>query len=234
MEKEVYYKELSNEQVADAQRAFLTKVYSWMVGGLGITTLTAWWANSSGLDVSIALGGYSLFLIILQFGLVFALSAAINKMSQTVAMISFIAYSFLTGLTFSVILMAYTTEAIYNTFLVTASMFGALSLYGFVTKKNLSGLGSFMFMGLIGIIIAAVLNMFIASSALGFVINVIGVVVFAGLTAYDTQRLKEMHYLMLQGEEIATKGAILGALRLYLDFINLFLLLLSFFGGSRD
>lgn len=225
---------LSQDAISRAQQEYLSKVYGWMFGGLLITAFTSWFAYSNNWDLMIAGTSLIWILIIAQFGLVIGLSGWISKMSKPVAMGSFLLYSALTGLTFSVLLRAYTLESIYTTFAVTAGMFAALSFFGYVTKKDLSGLGTFMFMGLIGIIIATVLNFIIGSSALNFVISVIGVVVFSGLTAYDTQRIKEEYVILTQGDEIATKGAIIGALRLYLDFINLFLFLLRFLGGSRD
>lgn len=219
--------------IARAMQEYMTKVYMWMVGGLVATALTALYVYSNDWDIAIA--GSSLFYVLIfgQLGLVIALSGWIGKMSTGIAGLAFIAYSVLTGITFSVLLRAFTEESIYTTFFVTAGMFGALSLYGYITKRNLSGLGSFMFMGLVGLIIASLVNLFLASSMLHFVITVIGVIVFSGLTAYDTQRIKEMYILQQQGDEMAAKGAILGALMLYLDFINLFLFLLRIFGNRN-
>ncbi len=223
---------VQDKSIVHAQQQFLTKVYGWMVGGLLITAATAWWVATTPAVLE-KVFGMMLFLVLAEFGLVIYLSARIHKMSKTAAMVSFLAFSFLNGVTLSVILLAYTQESVYNTFLIAAVMFGALSLFGFTTKKSLSGVGSFMFMGLIGIIIASIVNIFIASSALNFAISIIGVIVFAGLTAWDTQKLKEMYLIQYQGNEMATKGAIIGALTLYLDFINLFLFLLRLFGNRR-
>ena len=142
--------------------------------------------------------------------------------------------SSLNGLTLSALLLIYSETAIVTSFLSSAGMFGAMSLYGTITKKDLSGIGSFMFMGLIGIILASIVNMFLGSDALSFAISIIGVLVFTGLTAYDTQKIKESAELEFHGSEIATKGAILGALTLYLDFINLFIFTLRLLGGRRD
>ncbi len=223
----------NSDAITNAQSVFMSNVHAWMFGGLLTTAVTAWYAAHSGITHTIT--GTSLFwiLIIAQFGLVIALSGWIQKMSSQVAMLSFLVYSLLTGLTLSTIFVAYTSESIYQTFLITAGMFAGLSAYGYFTKKNLNAMGSFMIMGLFGVIIMAVMNIFIASSALHFVINIVGIIVFSGLTAYDTQKIKEMYVLQEQGEEFATKGAILGALKLYLDFINLFLFLLRFL-GNRD
>ncbi len=223
---------VQDKTVVQAQQQYLSKVYGWMVGGLLLTAGTAWWVASTP-AVFEAIIGMMLFLVLAEFGLVIFLSARIGKMSKNAAILSFLAFSFINGLTLSVILQIYTEESIYSTFIITAVMFGALSLYGFTTKKSLSGVGSFMFMGLIGIIVASIVNMFIASSALNFAISIIGVVVFAGLTAWDTQKLKEMYLIQEQGNDMATKGAIIGALTLYLDFINLFLFLLRLFGNRR-
>lgn len=223
---------LSDEQIAQSQATFMSKIYSWMLVGLVITGALAWFTFNSSIYETIA--SYSLFLMIATLGIVFFLSFRIQKMSATTAMLSFIVYSALNGFVFSTILAVYTMEAIYNAFFVSAGAFGALSIYGYTTKRDLSPVGKFMFMGLIGIILASVLNMFFANSAISLMISIVGVVVFAGLTAYDTQRLKEMHLVQLSGEENATKAIIMGALSLYLNFINLFLILLRFFGGSRD
>ena len=218
--------------VSNAQTQFMSRVYAWMVGGLLVTAGTAYYVASS-VELMITLGSYMFILILAEFGLVIALSGWVYKMSKPVAIGSFLLYSFLNGLTLSVLLMFYTQESLYKTFFIAAGMFGAISFYGSVTKKNLSGLGSFMFMGLIGIIIASVVNFFMQSSAVEFAISFLGVIIFSGLTAYDTQKIREMYVLQAQGDEIAAKGAIIGALRLYLDFINLFLFLLRLFGSRR-
>jgi len=224
---------MSQDAIAQAQTEFLSKVYAWMFGGLLLTAATAWYVFDYGKYTAIYTSGLMFPLIIGELILVFVLSARIQKMSKTTAAALFLGYSLLNGVTLSVILAAYTLESIQEVFFITAAMFAALSAYGYFTKKSLSGIGNFLFMGLIGIIIAGFVNIFMASSTLSFAISVIGVIVFAGLTAYDTQRLKEMYVLMYEGEETAAKGAIIGALQLYLDFINLFLFLLRLF-GNRD
>lgn len=218
--------------IVQAQQRFLSKVYSWMVGGLLLTAGTAYWVTTN-LEILEKIMGLMLFLFLGQLGLVIFLSARVHKMSKNTAILSFLGFSFLNGLTLSVILLSYTEESIFNTFIIAAIMFASLSVYGFTTKKSLSAVGSFMFMGLIGIIVASIINWFLASSALHFAISIIGVVIFAGLTAWDTQKLKQMYEIQFQGDEIATKGAIIGALTLYLDFINLFLFLLRLFGSRR-
>jgi FtsH-binding integral membrane protein len=217
-----------------ASTVFLAKVFNWMAIGLGLTGVIAWFVASSGLAVQ--LQPFFLPLMLVELGLVFFLSARINKIEAGTATGLFLAYAALNGVTMSMIFLIYTSSSIAATFMITAGMFGAMAVYGLVTKRDLSGMGSFMFMGLIGIIIASVVNIFLQSSALYWGISLIGVFVFVGLTAYDVQKIKNMgeQGIMEQGESAIKKGAIMGALALYLDFINLFLMLLRFFGGSRD
>lgn len=222
----------TDSEIAQLQRAFLNKVYSWMVAGLGITAGISYYFYDSGLVYSVI--DYMWLFFFATLGLVFALSAAVNKMSSMVASALFVLYSGLTGITFSTLALVYSGESIANVFFITAGSFAALSFYGYTAKKDLSGVGRFMFMGLVGIILATIANFFFASSMLSMMISIIGVIVFAGLTAYDTQKLKEMYEVQSQGNEIASKAAILGALTLYLDFINLFLFLLRLLGGNRD
>ena len=221
---------------ADTINAFMRGVYGWMSLGMLLTAATAWFTATSPLGVSLLqTPGLMLVLILAQFGLVIGLSAAINKLSGGTATLMFMAYSALTGLTLSSIFFVYSMASIFQAFVVTAGMFGAMSVYGMVTKRDLTSLGSFMFMGLIGIVLASVVNMFLKSSAMSFGISVIGVFVFVGLTAYDTQKLKYMGEVMPMGDGTAIRrGTILGALTLYLDFLNLFLMLLRLFGSSRD
>ncbi len=220
----------------EASSVFLAKVFSWMAIGLGITGLVAFFTAESGLAMSIISSPVFFILMIGELGLVFFLSARINKIRSGTATLLFYGYSILNGLTLSVIFLAYTRSSIAGTFLITAGMFGAMALYGLVTKRDLSGFGSFLFMGLIGILLASVVNIFLKSSSLYWAISFIGVFIFTGLTAYDVQKIKHMgeQGILEQGEEAIRKGSIMGALALYLDFINLFLMLLRFFGGSRD
>jgi FtsH-binding integral membrane protein len=219
-----------------ASTIFLAKTFNWMAIGLGITGLVAFFTSSSGLANSII--GTPLFwiLIVAELGMVFYLSARIEKIQALTATSLFMGYSVLNGLTLSVIFLAYTNSSIAATFFITAGMFGAMAVYGLVTKRDLSGWRSFLFMGLIGVIIASVVNLFLQSSSMQWMISFIGVIVFTGLTAYDVQKIKRMGEdgIMTQGSEAIRKGAIMGALALYLDFINLFLMLLRFFGGSRN
>jgi len=220
----------------DASTIFLAKVFNWMAIGLGLTGIVAWFTASSGLAMQLVASPLFMILIIAELGMVFFLSARINKIQAGTATGLFIGYALLNGLTLSMVFLAYTSSSIASTFFITAGMFGAMAIYGLVTKRDLSGLGSFLFMGLVGIIIASIVNIFLKSSSLYWVISLLGVFIFVGLTAYDVQKIKKIgeEGIMEQGEEMVKKGAIMGALTLYLDFINLFLMLLRFFGGSRN
>ena len=220
----------------EASTVFLAKVFNWMAMGLALTGVIAWMTATSGLAMAIVASPVFIILILAELGMVFYLSARIEKIQSGTATGLFLGYAVLNGLTLSAIFLAYTTASIGGTFLITAGMFGAMAVYGMVTKRDLSGMGSFMFMGLIGIIIASIVNIFLKSSSLYWAISVIGVLVFVGLTAWDVQKIKTMgeQGIMEQGEAAIRKGSIIGALALYLDFINLFLMLLRFFGGSRD
>jgi hypothetical protein len=174
-------------------------------------------------------------LVIGELALVFILSARINRMSAQAATAMFLAYSGLNGITLSSIFVVYTATSIASAFAVCAGMFLAMSLYGLITKRDLTSWGSFLFMGLIGILLAMVVNIFLRSTMMGFIINCLGVLIFTGLTAYDTQQLKDMGASAPMGDALALRrGTIMGALRLYLDFINLFLMLLRLFGQTRD
>jgi FtsH-binding integral membrane protein len=219
---------------AERVGTFLRAVYGWMCAGLAITALTASFiAASPALVVSIATNRPFFWgLMIAQLGIVFYLSARVQRLAPATAALLFILYSALTGVTLSFVLLAYTGESVATTFLVTAGMFGALAMYGTVTARNLQGFGQFLFMGLIGVVLASVVGMFWHSDALQFVISFIGVIVFTGLAAYDAQRLKTMALAMPGGQ--TGSYAIVGALALYLDFINLFLFLLRFMGNRRD
>lgn len=220
----------------EASSIFLAKVFNWMAMGLGLTGIIAYFTAGTGLAQAIVASPLFMVLIFAELGLVFYLSARIDKIQASTAAGLFIGYSALNGLTLSTVFLAYTSSSIAGTFFITAGMFGAMALYGLVTKRDLSGLGSFLFMGLIGLIIASVVNIFLKNSGLDWIISLIGVGIFTGLTAYDVQKIKRMgeEGILEQGEAAVKKGAILGALALYLDFINLFLMLLRFFGGSRD
>ncbi|MBA3357643.1 MAG: Bax inhibitor-1/YccA family protein [Pyrinomonadaceae bacterium] len=213
--------------------AFLSRVYGWMFAGLLITAVTAFTVSASPALIETLFNRIVFWaLIIAQLGLVIYLSARVDKVSPTIAAGLFILYSGLTGVTSSVILLSYTGASITSTFIVTAGMFGATAVFGTVTKRSLAGVGQFMFMGLIGLILASIVGIFWQNSALQFVISVVGVLVFTGLTAWDAQRLKQMAVTLPDGRVGAY--AVVGALSLYLDFINLFFFLLRFTGSRRD
>jgi FtsH-binding integral membrane protein len=214
--------------------AFLSKVYGWMFFGLLTTAVTAFAVAASPAIVEIVFLNRLVFwgLLIAQLGLVFYLSARVDKLSPATAAGLFILYSALTGVTSSVILLLYTGASITSTFIITAGMFGATAVFGTVTKRSLAGMGQFLFMGLIGLILASIVGIFWHSDALQFVISVVGVLVFTGLTAWDAQRLKQMAVALPDGRVGAY--AVVGALSLYLDFINLFFFLLRFTGSRRD
>ena len=221
----------SSEQVIVRQNTLVRQVYAWMGAGLLITAFMALVTLSSP-DVYRAITGNRLLfygLMIGELALVFTLSGAINRLSETTATLLFVAYSALNGVTLSVVALVYTGSSIASTFVITAGMFGAMSIFGYMTRRDLTSWGSFLFMGLIGVVIASVVNIFVESSAVSWIISGIGVIVFTGLTAYDTWKIKDM---AAQGTE-GRKPAILGALTLYLDFINLFLMLLRFTGNRR-
>lgn len=229
------YRTMSVDATAAEQQRFMVRVYNWMTAGLGITGFMAFYISNSPAMMNIIFGNpiMPIALIITQIGLVFWLATRVMQMSASKATGVFMLYAGLTGITFSAIFMAYTTASIFSTFLVTAGTFGAMSLYGYTTKKDLTSWGSFLFMGLIGIIIASLVNMFMQSSMMHMIITYAGVLIFVGLTAYDTQKIKEMNILGNEGTEEDTKEAIRGALTLYLDFINLFLMLLRLIGDRR-
>ncbi len=214
--------------------AFLSRVYGWMFVGLLITAVTASAVASSPSLVEALILNRAVFwiLLIAQLGLVFFLSARVSKMAPTTAAGLFLLYSALTGVTSAVVLLIYTGASIASTFIITAGMFGATAVFGSVTKRSLAGLGQFFFMGLIGLILASIVGFFWHSEALQFVISVVGVLVFTGLTAWDAQRLKQMAVALPDGRVGAY--AVVGALSLYLDFINLFFFLLRFTGNRRD
>jgi uncharacterized protein len=225
----------SMDAVAAEQQRFMVRVYNWMTAGLGITGFMAYYVSNSPTMLNIIFGNaiVPIVLIIAQLGLVFWLAARVMQMSASQATGVFMLYAGLTGITFSSIFLVYTAASITSTFLITAGTFGAMSLYGYTTKKDLTSWGSFLFMGLIGIIIASVVNIFMESEMMYALISYAGVLIFVGLTAYDTQKIKEMNILGNEGTDEDTKEAIRGALTLYLDFINLFLMLLRLLGDRR-
>jgi uncharacterized protein len=217
------------------ESAFFMRVYGLMGMGLVLTAMVAMFTASSPALFNAVVGNRIVFfgLMIGELALVAWLSGMIGKMSAATATGVFLFYSALNGLTLSVIILVYTRGSIASTFFVTAGAFGALSVYGFVTKRSLSGLGSFCFIGLVGVILASIVNIFVRSNMLEFVLSVAGVIVFAGLTAYDTRKLKMMAAEMDADSEGGRRASVSGALALYLDFINLFLFLLRLFGRRR-
>jgi len=219
---------------AERVTAFLRKVYGWMCLGLGITALVAYGIMGTPGLVQSLVANHLVFLalFVAQIGLVFFLSARVDRLAPSTAAVLFVIYSALTGVTLSVLLLAYTGASITTTVVVTAGMFGALAVFGTTTKRSLAGAGQFFFMGLVGLILASIVGMFWNNDALQFLISVVGVIVFTGLTAWDAQRLKGMAAAV--PPERVGAYAVVGALSLYLDFINLFLFLLRFLGGRRD
>ena len=214
-------------------RSYMLSVYNYMASALALTGIVAMAVSTSPTLMQAIFGtGLHWIVMLAPIGLVFFLSARIHKMSFGAAQATFWVYAGMMGLSLASIFLVYTGESIARTFFITAGTFGAMSLYGYTTKKDLSGWGSFLFMGLIGIIIAMVVNIFLQSSAMQFAISVIGVLVFVGLTAYDTQNIKNM-YLESDDHEVATKKSVMGALQLYLDFINMFLFMLQLFGNRE-
>ena len=222
-------------------RAYMLRVYNYMLMGLALTGATAWLVASTPSILSLffvqTAGGYSMaplgwVALFAPLALVFFLGFRINKMSFSTAQTTFWVYSALMGISLTPILLLYTGASVAQVFFITASMFGAMSLWGYTTGRDLTGFGSFLMMGLIGLIIASLVSLFFASSMLQFIISVVGVLIFTGLTAYDTQRIKSSYYAGADGEAIG-KLAVMGALSLYLDFINLFIMLMRLLGDRR-
>jgi uncharacterized protein len=228
--------------IDEGLRAYMLRVYNYMLMGLALSGATAWavlnvpalqtlffQVTATGLSLS-PLGWIALFA---PLGLVFFLSFRIHSMSFSTAQTVFWIYAGINGIGLAPVLLIYTSASVAQVFFVTAATFGAMSLWGYTTKRDLTGVGSFLFMGLIGIIIASLVNLFLQSGTMNLVISIIGVIVFTGLTAYDTQRIKESYDVVSHDGQMAGKGAIMGALSLYLDFINLFLMLLRLLGDRR-
>jgi FtsH-binding integral membrane protein len=233
--------------VDEGLRAYMLRVYNYMAGGILLTGIVAYLTFSAAVVERAGPGRRGLtefgqliytsplrwVIMLAPLAFVFFLSFRVNKMSLGAAQIAFWAFAAVMGLSLSSIFLVFTGQSITQVFFVTAIAFGGLSLWGYTTKKDLSGWGSFLIMGLIGIIAAALVNLFLQSSALQFAISVIGVLVFAGLTAYDTQRIKDTYYEVMNDATLAGKAAIMGALNLYLDFINMFTMLLQLFGNRE-
>ena len=227
-------------------RAYMIRIYNYMAMGVALTGVVSWFTyqaavvtNANGAIVGLTSFGQAIFsgpavlvLFLGTLGLVFLISWRINSLAPSTAFALFMVYAALLGLMLSSVFLTYTGASIARVFFISAATFGAMSLYGYTTQRDLTGFGSFLFMGLIGIVIASLVNIFLHSSGLSWVISVVGVLVFVGLTAYDTQNIKEMYSPMDDGT-VAGRKAVMGALRLYLDFINLFLMLLRLFGDRR-
>ncbi|MFN7662903.1 MAG: Bax inhibitor-1 family protein [Alphaproteobacteria bacterium] len=224
-------------------RSYMMKVYGYMFMGLSFTGFMAFAVtripelqqllfaiDATGRYVP---SGFTWFLLFAQVGAVLFLSLRINHLQSNTARLIFFAYALLMGLSLSSVFLVYTGASLSRVFFITSSVFGAMTLYGYVTKRDLTGFGSFLFMGLIGIVLASLVNIFLKSSMMDFIVSVLGVLIFTGLTAYDTQRIKEIYYENDSGE-VQSKKAVMGALALYLDFINLFLHLLRFLGDRRN
>lgn len=221
-------------QIDVGLRQYMLRVYNLMASGLALTGIVAFLVASSPAAVQFLFGTPLKWVVMFApLALVLFFSFKIQDLKASTAQAIFWVYSALMGASLATVLLVFTNESVARTFFITAAAFGGLSLYGYTTKRSLSGFGTFLVMGLIGLIIASIVNIFLASSMLQFVISAAGVLIFAGLTAYDTQKIKEM-YWEADGSEIAAKKSIMGALTLYLDFINLFMFLLQFLGARRD
>ena len=237
------YEEMTNvfsrERELEMSTAFpvlMRKVYVWMTMALAITGITAYYVAHSETLMMAIITNRILFwgLLIAEFGLVIGLSAAINKLSLTTATLMFVLYSLVNGVTMSFIFLEYTTSSVTSVFLITAGTFAAMAVFGYFTKTDLTSMGKILMMALIGVVIATIVNIFTKSAGLTVILNYIGVLVFVGLTAYDSQKIKQMLQMAPDASEGSQKIALLGAMSLYLDFINLFLYLLRIFGSRRD
>jgi len=225
---------LTQAEIQAQERTFISQVYLWMASALVVTAVVAALvANDVAFVIQMVTSGLIWVFFIGEIGLVIALSALITRLSAPVATALFFGYAALNGITLSIIFLVYTDVSIASTFLVTAVTFGAMSIYGYTTQRDLTTIGNFLVMGLIGFLIASVVNIFLASEAIYWITTYAGILIFVGLTAYDTQKIKQMASGGLAGGEASRKASILGALRLYLDFINLFLLLLRLLGRRR-
>ena len=227
---------LSQAQVDEGLRTHMLRVYNYMSAALALTGIVAWFAATSGLYVAIANTMLIYVVMFAPLGVVFYFASKINTMSASRAQSVFWLFAGLMGLSLSYIFLAYTGTAVFQAFFVTAGAFASLSLWGYTTKKERSAMGGFLMMGLFGLIIASVVNLFVGSGQMSFLISIFGVLIFSGLTAWDTQKIKRdwLNRVQYSSAEAAEKSAIMGSLTLYLDFINLFLFMLRFMGGNRD
>ena len=224
---------MDDAQIDVGLRAYMLKVYNYMGSGLALTGIVAYIVAHTSLYQALFGSGIGFVVMFAPLGIVFFMGAKMKTMKPSTAQTLFWVFSILMGASLSYVFLTYTATSIVRVFFITAATFGAMSLYGYTTKRSLARWGSFLFMGLIGVVIAMIVNIFMQSSVMHFVISVVGVLVFTGLTAYDTQRIKES-YVESDGQAVMTKKAIMGALHLYLNFINLFVMLLALFGGSRE
>ncbi len=227
---------LEDAQLTSLETSFINRVYGWMTFGLAVTGLIAYFTATSPAMMKFCLTHQWVFMVLMlaELGLVIALSGAIKKINAGAATFGFLLFAILNGLTLSVIFLSYQMGSIAAAFFAASGTFGVMSLIGYVTKKDLTGLGSLCFMGLIGIIIASLVNMFVNSAKMDYIVSILGVLIFIGLTAYDTQKIKQMASASGEFEsDDFKKFAIIGALALYLDFINLFLFILRLFGNRR-
>ena len=225
----------SQQQVIEETRRFFQKVYGWMFLGLIISGITAYWVASNPSLYKFILLNEGIFysLLIGELALVFGLVWLMKRISANIAIFMFLLYCFMTGLTLSVIFLVFTIESIGLAFFITACMFGIMSIYGYFTKTDLTQIGQVLIMGLFGIIIAGLVNLFLRNTLIDYIVSFIGVIVFTGLTAYDTQKIKKINIIGNEGTPEDTKESIMGALELYLDFVNLFLSLLRLLGKRR-
>ena len=223
-----------NVQYNEGLRAYMLKIYNYMAGALGVTGIVAFMASSSPALMEMIFGTPLKYVAIFApLGIVLYLSFRVANLSLKSAQTWFWVYAAAMGLSLASIFLVYTGTSIARTFFITAAVFGGMSLYGYTTKKDLTGMGSFLIMGVFGLIIASIVNIFLKSTGLEFAISAIGVIIFTGLTAYDTQKLKEVYYVAAGNSESLGKAAVMGALTLYLDFINLMIMLLRFIGDRK-
>ena len=229
-------KPMTNTSVQASESSFISRVYLWMSAGLAVSAAAAFWLLTQPALLKAVFTNWALLigLVVAEFALVIWLSAAALRMSVATASLVFLAYSFLNGITLTSVLLIYTGASVLSTFAITAGTFFFFSVYGMTTKKDLTSMGNLAMMGLFGIIIAGIVNFFLKSTALYWVTTFIGIAVFLGLIAWDTQKLKNLHAMGFENAEMEKKAAVLGALTVYLDFINLFILLLRIFGKRRD
>tara|TARA_A100001011_G_scaffold76592_1_gene78871 strand:+ start:66 stop:773 length:708 start_codon:yes stop_codon:yes gene_type:complete len=231
--KQKTYSQSQSTTIDQGLRDYMMKVYNYMTSGLAISGLVAWGFSQSPTLMGAIYGTALQWVVMLApLGFIFFLGARLQKMSLSAAQMTFWAFAAVMGISLSYIFIVFTGVSIVRVFLITSCTFAAMSIYGYTTKRDLTKFGSFLMMGLIGIIIASIVNLFLQSSAMQFVISCVGVLVFVGLTAYDTQRIKSTYY-QVAGTAFAGKAAIMGALTLYLDFINLFIMLMQLFGQRR-